>query len=171
MTRSTSCFSKHKKFTYVETKLREGYKRGAARLLFSSLKNKHPTPQDDLSFPEPPTTDSEHLIVTAKEVLAVICSFRSGSAGGLDGLTPQHLKDLVCSSAGEAFDALLKELTALVNLMLSGNVDDGICCKYYSAELAQNFNHYNLVLARKVVVRLPYTPCPRTLAVRMRRLS
>lgn len=53
-------------------------------------------------------------------------SFRSGSAGGLDGFTPQHLNDLACLSAGAAGDVLLKELMALVNLMLSGGVTDGI---------------------------------------------
>lgn len=53
----------------------------------AGLKNKHPTPQDDLSIRDPPTTsDNEHLNVTARDVISAICSFRSGSAGGLDGL-------------------------------------------------------------------------------------
>lgn len=59
------------------------------------------SPQDDLSFLDPPINDNAHLNVTPKDVFSAICSFRSGSAGGLGGLTSQHLKDMVCSSAEE----------------------------------------------------------------------
>ncbi|CAB3257763.1 unnamed protein product [Arctia plantaginis] len=57
------------------------------------------------------------------------------SAGGIAGLTPQHLKNLVRPSTGEVADALLKKLTALVNLKLSGNVDDSIIDVLYGANL------------------------------------
>lgn len=114
---STSIFvpdtSVNSKFTskdlcqHVENKLSEGDIRGAARILFSSdvvapyspetlaaLESKHPAPSDDLTFPDPPDLNSNHLTVTAQQVAGAVASFRTGSAGGLDGLSPQHLKDL-----------------------------------------------------------------------------
>lgn len=132
----------------VESKLGEGDISGAARILFSSdvvapcspetlaaLGSKHPAPADDLSFPDPPDLDTHSLTVTGQEVIAALSSFRSGSAGGLDGLSPQHLKDLVCSGAGEAGESLLKELTALVNLMLCGKVNEVVIDVLYGANL------------------------------------
>ncbi|PZC76726.1 hypothetical protein B5X24_HaOG204170 [Helicoverpa armigera] len=98
---------------HVESKLGEGDKRGAARVLFSSdvvapyspetftaLESKHPAAANDLSFPDP--NDTDPLYITAIQLRSAVNSFRSGSAGGLDGLTPQHLKDLTSASAGEA---------------------------------------------------------------------
>ncbi|XP_063893027.1 uncharacterized protein LOC135117549 [Helicoverpa armigera] len=70
-----------------------------------------------------------------RHLVTAIGSFRSGSAGGLDGLSPQHLKDLTCPSAGEAGESLLKELTALTNLMLSGKVDETVIDVLYGANL------------------------------------
>ncbi|XP_047029514.1 uncharacterized protein LOC124637199 [Helicoverpa zea] len=101
----------------------------------AALESKHPAASDDLSFPDPPAPDSDNLSITANQLCAAVGSFRSGSAGGLDGLTPQHLKDLTCSSAGEAGESLLKELTALINLMLSGNVNGAVIDVLYGANL------------------------------------
>ena len=42
--------------------------------------------------------------------------------GGLDGLRPQHLKDLTCASTGDAGVRLLACLTQFANLCLSGRV-------------------------------------------------
>ena len=132
----------------VESKLGEGDISGAARILFSSdvvapcspetlaaLESKHPAPADGLSFPNPPDPDNHSLTITGRELVTAICSFRSGSAGGLDGLSPQHLKDLICSGAGEAGELLLKELTALINLMLSGKVNEAVIDVPYGANL------------------------------------
>ena len=41
-------------------------------------------------------------------------------AGGLDRLRPQHFKELISKSTGEAGVRFLKSLTFLVNYMLSG---------------------------------------------------
>ena len=132
----------------VESKLGEGDIRGAARILFSSdvvapcspdtlsaLESKHPAPADGLSFPDPPDSDAHTLTISGRHLVTAIGSFRSGSAGGLDGLSPQHLKDLTCPSAGEAGESLLKELTALTNLMLSGKVDETVIDVLYGANL------------------------------------
>lgn len=131
---------------HVESKLGEGDISGAARVLFSSdvvapyspetftaLESKHPAAANDLSFPDP--NDTDPLYITAIQLRSAVNSFRSGSAGGLDGLTPQHLKDLTSASAGEAGESLLRELTALINLMLAGNVHDAVIDVLYGANL------------------------------------
>jgi len=51
-----------------------------------------------------------------------IRSSSSGSAGGPDGITPQHLKDLVLSSAPRVANELLKSETDCVNQMLIGEM-------------------------------------------------
>lgn len=118
----------------MEAKLREGSIRGMARLLFSSdvnshtlaglTRRSHPAPGNDLTFPEAPDGNTIYLIIITKDVYSAVCSFRSGKAGGLEALTSQHLKYLRSPSAGEPCVTLLKELIALLNLMLSGNVED-----------------------------------------------
>ena len=46
--------------------------------------------------------------------------FPCGSAGGPDGLRPQHLKLMVCSSAGGGAPRLQRALTAFINLVVEG---------------------------------------------------
>jgi len=71
--------------------------------------------------------------VTVAEILKAVRSFPNGSAGGIDGLRPQHLKDLTCAAAGEVTARLLERLTAVVNLMLGGNVPLEVCEILYGA--------------------------------------
>ncbi|KAJ0174020.1 hypothetical protein K1T71_010166 [Dendrolimus kikuchii] len=78
---------------------------------------------------------SSALVVTTEDVRNAVGSFQSGSAGGLDGLTPQHLKDLIGVGCGEARESLLRNLTALVNFMLSGKVVNEITDILYGANL------------------------------------
>ena len=54
--------------------------------------------------------------------MAAIKLFVPGSAGGPDGLRPQHLKDLTSASAGDAGHRLLRQLTEFANLCLTGRV-------------------------------------------------
>lgn len=51
--------------------------------------------------------DIECLIVDEKMVKNGIHSFANGSATGIDGLLPQHLKDLIATNNGEATEKLL----------------------------------------------------------------
>lgn len=133
----------------IESKLSEGDINGAAQLLFSSdelapntpdtlsaLIDKHPSHNlNDSPWPNPPDVSDPNLTSTTDQVLRAVLSFRSGSAGGLDGLTPQHLKDLVQGSCGDAGETLLKDITALVNLMLSGTIHENITDLLYGANL------------------------------------
>ena len=124
--------------------------KGAIRLLSSrdtlapathanltSLRALHPSAP--LNRRAAPITSSVPLHVTLQAVLEAITSFPHGSAGGPDGLRPQHLKDLLDGVRGnvgsESVDGgtsgggprpianpLLEAITDLVNLLLSGEV-------------------------------------------------
>ena len=60
----------------------------------------------------------EPLQVSADEVKKVLHIFPLGSSGGPDGLTAQHLKDLLAEASD---DKLLGSITQLINLMLAGS--------------------------------------------------
>lgn len=135
-------------YRLVEDKLSEGDIRGSARLLFSNdtlapnspetllaLIEKHP-PSAAQALPLPANVTGEDVLVaTVDDLMYALASFPSGSAGGLDSFTPQHLKDLTSASCGEIGDSLLKELTSLVNVMLTGKVNDAITNVLYGANL------------------------------------
>ena len=57
--------------------------------------------------------------VEADDVLKILKTFLAGSSGGPDGITPQHLLDLV---AGAPDEKLLAAITKFTNLLLSGNL-------------------------------------------------
>ncbi len=131
----------------VESKVAEGDLRGAVKLLSSAeglavenegtylkLLQKHPKPSRTLEFPEIPK-DLPYLVVDENKVSDGIFSFPHGSASGIDGLSPQHLKDLIAKSNGEASTKLLEALTKLSNLMLSGEVNEDIVAIVYGANL------------------------------------
>ena len=120
----------------VTSKIESGNLKAAIRLLCSDetvapfnlqttahLRAKHPTSTLGME-PLPDPEDFPSLTVTHKEVTAAIRSFPSGSAGGSDGLRPQHLVDLLnCRESG--LD-LVARLTDFVNLMLEGKCPDRI---------------------------------------------
>ena len=70
-----------------------------------------------------------------KTVLNNIRSFQNGSSGGIDGLRPQHLKDLTAPANGIAGRDLLEALTKLGNLMLTGGVPEAVLEILYGAHL------------------------------------
>lgn len=139
-------------FKVIEAKVGDGDLRGATNLLFSNdsvapdsvetltaLKSKHPSCAGELHLPSS-ISNSLNLTdscfqVTCKETCTAVMSFRSGSASGHDGLSPQHLKDLISSNTGDAGRVLLNDLTALVNLMLSGQVNERVIGILYGANL------------------------------------
>ncbi|ESO03093.1 hypothetical protein HELRODRAFT_173976 [Helobdella robusta] len=55
---------------------------------------------------------------STKDSSPVLCTFKNGSSGGLDGLRPQHLKDVF--SGPLLIDDTLNSLTQFINLILSG---------------------------------------------------
>ncbi|ESN96820.1 hypothetical protein HELRODRAFT_178615 [Helobdella robusta] len=56
--------------------------------------------------------------VSPAEVLRAVKSFKNGSSGGLDGLRPQHLRDVFAGPL--PIDNTLNSLTQFINLILSG---------------------------------------------------
>ena len=125
------------------SRLDEGDVKGAIRQLCStdklatpslsthrSLLSKHPVAPSDRRTP---SSDAFNPItVTADQVLVAIRSFPPGSSGGLDGLRPQHLKDMVERQVG---NTLIESLTAFINLILSGNTPEWVRSFLFGASL------------------------------------
>jgi hypothetical protein len=133
----------------VSAKLEEGDYRGAVRAAcsndtiavlspdtISALQQKHPHAHPDstilsqLSIGEDAT-----LQCSEKEVARAIQSFPNGSAGGPDGLRPQHLKDLIGAAAGNGGRDLLRALTAFVNFILQGHTPLSIRPSFFGTKL------------------------------------
>lgn len=132
----------------IESKVFDGDLRGAIRLLTSNdsfaqlspdtladLKAKHPGPSRPLNFPPVPDASLATVSVTMDEVAQALGSFYSGSAAGLDGIRPGHLKELTSCSAGDNGPRLLGCLTKLSNFLLSGQLNVEVCPYLYGASL------------------------------------
>ena len=117
----------------VSAKLEEGDYRGAVRIAcsedaiaditdatISSLREKHPGPHPESHIPSPPQPEEFVPLpaITEEEVASAIRSFPRGSAGGPDGIRPQHLLNLTSASAELGGENLLRALTAFTNLIL-----------------------------------------------------
>lgn len=127
----------------VSEKIEDGDVRGAIRLAASddvlaphdsttlaALRSKHPsksvTPVDSVQTPTFSTDDGPSIIAETENIIAAIKSFPNGSAGGLDGLRPQHLKELTSAQCGHAGEQLLSSLTEFANKILEGHVPAAI---------------------------------------------
>ena len=129
----------------VSAKIEDGNISAAVRLLssddvlapddddtFSALKHKHPTAaQDRRSLSDP----SLHppLQVSEAEVLRAIRSFPAGSAGGPDGVRPQHIVDLV--SNRESGSELLSAITTFTNTLLDGKCHTEVVSTLFGGNL------------------------------------
>ena len=125
--------------------------KGAVRILVSSndilppspdligkLRAKHPSAPSDLNMSAPPTLEEKErtLKVAKEELRKIIFSFRPGSSGGQDGLTPQHLKYLVAVPLGEVPIDLLEALCNLINSkMLPRNIPESVKPVLFGAKL------------------------------------
>ena len=95
----------------------------------ASLKAKHPISPTDRR--PPPATTGRSLRVTDRDIKAAIRGFGPGSAGGRDGLRPQHLKDMTESSGG----LLCQSLADFANLVLEGGVPLAVRPAFFGATL------------------------------------
>ncbi|OXA39608.1 hypothetical protein Fcan01_25760 [Folsomia candida] len=131
----------------VEAKLSDGDIRGAIRLACSddsialnddvtlpALLIKHPAHPLPVNFPPPPE-DPIIPPVLDHEVVKAISTFPPGSAGGLDGMRPQILKDLLGCTHGEEGDGLVEAIASFVNHVHNGGVPDIFCPLFYGASL------------------------------------
>ena len=129
----------------ISTKLEDGNVRAAVRLLmsadspaepssesFSALGEKHPPASSNLSDLPAPRPDN-CLSVDEAEVRQAILSFPAGSAGGPDGLRPQHIRDLLlCQEAGTDF---LSALTDFVNVVFAGRCPVDVAPIFFGGRL------------------------------------
>ena len=87
----------------------------------SALHAKHPPLHPDSSFSAPLEIPPSLFPLSEKEVVTAIRSFPCGSAGGPDGLRPQHLKDLTSESAERGGRELTRALSSFIFHILEGN--------------------------------------------------
>jgi hypothetical protein len=98
------------------------------------LKEKHPVSHPESSYPSFVPTEAP-IEVTTTSVTKAIQSFPSGSAGGHDGLLPQHLKDLIFPGLGEVAASLIASLTRFINQVISGCVPTAAQPFFFGARL------------------------------------
>ena len=121
----------------VAAKIEDGNIKAAIRILCSddrpandsietleALRMKHPpSPLIVENLVTPEQLGCPPLQVSESDVRAAISSFPCGSAGGPDGITAQHLKDLTAAGVD---DSLIGILTVFVNLLLAGKIPKSI---------------------------------------------
>ena len=73
-----------------------------------------------------PIIPAKNIAVTAdeKKIIRSLRSFSGGCCGGINGLCPAHLLDLVAVSTAEAGVHLRRSITNLTNRILLGDVSD-----------------------------------------------
>jgi len=130
----------------IESKLADGDTRGAIRLLNSEdsfapndastlqalidKHHSHPLPTDYPDSPEPVLTT-----FLEAEVQKCILSFPIGSAGGLDALRPQIIKELISQQTGDAGRKLISSITNLSNFLVNDATPEAIRCILFGASL------------------------------------
>jgi hypothetical protein len=133
----------------VSAKIEEGDVRGAVRLAASNdtlaaydddtaavLRQLHPSraaPTCDSQLQ--PVVGMPALTLSENDITSAIKSFLAGSAGGLDGLRPQHLKDMTSPITGIAGQRLIASLMEFCNMCLAGVVPLAIRPILYGASL------------------------------------
>jgi len=96
------------------------------------LREKHPPSSlGGVTLSSPDQTVA--LITSEDNVKKAILSFPAGSAGGPDGLSPQHLKSLLgCRVAGPDF---LSALTGFINIILAGRCPSEVASFFFGGRL------------------------------------
>ena len=133
----------------MSAKLEEGDFKGAVRLAssddtlapineatFEALLERHPPPPPDSIIPsmeEVMQGRGSPMVVTEGEILQAIRSFPRGSAGGPDGLRPQHLKDMI--SGNGSCHVLVTALASFVQLLLEGRTPTSVRPFFFGANL------------------------------------
>lgn len=141
----------------VESKISEFDTKGALRLLSSNeelapvneenvqkLKALHPPSYQPITFNHNDEVfpDTE---VSIPLLLKCLQSFKNGSSSGIDGLSPQHLKDLTSKSAGDAGTKLLEQIRKFTEFIVNESVLDEIRPCFFGATLcALNKKHGGL---------------------------
>lgn len=129
----------------VHRKASEGDISGAVRVLCSQegiaeystetiqkLLAKHP--KDDVMRDE--ISVQQDFIDTSRElVINSIRHFPVSTSGGLDGLRPRHLKDLISFSCGDFSTKLIDSIAKLMNVIRRGKISPKVLPVFYGATL------------------------------------
>ena len=99
---------------------------------YAALKLKHPQ-RETCSVPDP--TDIDCFSTSKFFVHKALMSFPNGSSAGLDGISPQILKDLTAKSNGQTGLNFLRALTNLVNVNLERKVPFELRPYFFVAKL------------------------------------
>jgi len=100
-----------------------------------TLQQKHPRPHLTLRYPLPQALPlHQHTSVKTKYRLQSLPSPMAPRAGP-EGLRPQHLKDCISISAGDASTSLVTSLTELVNHLTNGHLPTALRPFLYGAQL------------------------------------
>ena len=100
-----------------------------------ALRSKHPPAPFDSNIDVLNCLPPLPFQIDAEVIVKAIRSFPSGSTGGLDGLLPQHLKDLTGPTAGDGAASLLTGLIGLMVLILKGRTPPAIRPLFFGANL------------------------------------
>eukprot|EP00731_Ephydatia_muelleri_P011681 Em0006g575a len=151
----------------VAQKLEEGDFRGAVRIASSDdkvapfceatiteLQKKHPPAHQDTVIP--PLNPALFPSIAATEIIDAIRSFPCGSAGGPDGLTPQHLKDMTHPSANAGAQLLVTALASILSLILEGKVPHPVRPFLFGASLTA-LEKKSKLTANKALLKLDFT--------------
>ena len=75
------------------------------------------------------------MITSSQDIREAIRSFTGSSGGGVDGLRPIHLQDLISNQTAEAGNRLILSLNSLVNTFLNGQISDFVRIIFFAANL------------------------------------
>ena len=89
--------------------------------------------RETCSVPDP--TDIDCFSTSEFFFHKALMSFRDGSSAGLDGISPQVLKDLTAKSNGQIGLNFLGALTKFVNVILEGKVPFELWPYFFGAKL------------------------------------
>jgi len=82
-----------------------------------------------------PSATTPPIHFSQSQIHAAISSFPHGSRAGPEGLQPQHLRDCISISAGNASTSLLTSLTEFVNHLTNGHLPTALQPCLYGAQL------------------------------------
>ena len=99
---------------------------------YAALKLKHPQ-RETCSVPDP--TDIDGFSTSEFFVHKALMSFPNSSSAGLDGISPQVLKDLTAKSNGQTGLNFLRALTNLVKMILERKVPVELRPYFFGAKL------------------------------------
>ena len=96
----------------------------------------HPKHSQALDPPHPTEQGNVTFKVTRENLRKSIYSFHKGSAGGPDGLRPQHLIDMTGEVLGAESEKLLDSLVAFLNqIIFTSKVPPGLCFTFFGSNL------------------------------------